>query len=113
MSHPIRYIDVIPNSDTARANSPFNVLGGLINDAKETITLPVTLWGKAEADWQPIVTQNVEIQPGEHKHIYYTIPRESMRPAFWHTDELEELELLTHHNPPAGNAKGILIFVEP
>lgn len=113
MPHSIRYIDVIPNSDTARANSPFNVLGGLINDEKEPVTLPVTLWGKAENDWQPIATLQVEIQPDEHKHIYYTIPKESMQPAFWRTDELEELELLTHHEQPKPSAKGILIFIEP
>ena len=108
----IRYIDVIPNSDTAKANSPFNVLGGLINDAKEPVTLPVTLWGKADADWKPIATLQVEMQPEEHKHIYYTIPKECLRPTFWNIDELEELELLTLHEPPAENAKGILIFVE-
>ncbi len=108
----VSYIGVIPSSREALIGKPLNVLGGVRNDAENECPLRVTLWGRACDTWKELISQEIILQPREHKHLYFTIPEKCFEPVFWDQEELPEIELLTLHKQPADSAHGILIFVK-
>jgi len=108
----VRYIDVIPSSKEVQIGKPLNVLGGVRNDATRECPLRVTLWGRAGDTWKELASQELTLEPLEHKHLYFTIPEKCLEPKFWGQQDLPEIELLTLHRQPADTARGILIFVK-
>ena len=80
----LKFIDVIPSKGTITPGTSLNVLGGVINPG-EAVTVKITLWGKAEDIWKPLLSQEVL---------------------------LEEKELLISDKIPEKDTPGKLIFVE-
>ena len=80
----LKFIDVIPSKGTITPGTSLNVLGGVINPG-ESVTVKITLWGKAEDIWKPLLSQEVL---------------------------LEEKELLISDKIPKKDTPGKLIFIE-
>lgn len=80
----LKFIDVIPSKGTITPGTSLNVLGGVINPG-EAVTVKITLWGKAEDIWKPLLSQEVL---------------------------LEEKELLISDKIPKKDTPGKLIFIE-
>ena len=101
---------LIPSSGTAARGEAFNVLAGVENDGPRT-ECEIRLWGRAGGNWRPVASQRAVIEPGEHRHLYFTIPPEAFEPEFWNGEEVEELELIAGEQRPADGAHGTLVFV--
>ena len=99
----LKFIDVIPSKGTITPGTSLNVLGGVINPG-ESVTVKITLWGKAEDIWKPLLSQEV--------HLYFTIPPEMFQKEYWGLKDLEEIELLISDKIPEKDTPGKLIFVE-
>ena len=87
------------------------MLGGVINPG-EAVTVKITLWGKAEDIWKPLLSQEVLLEEKEHKHLYFTIPPEMFQKEYWRLKDLEEIELLISDKIPEKDTPGKLIFIE-
>ena len=93
---------LIPSSGTAARGAAFNV----------RTECEIRLRGRAGGNWRPVASQRAVIEPGEHRHLYFTIPPEAFEPEFWNGEEVEELELTAGEQRPADGAHGTLVFVE-
>ena len=54
----LKFIDVIPSKGTITPGTSLNVLGGVINPG-ESVTVKITLWGKAEDIRKRVFPQGV------------------------------------------------------
>ena len=63
---------LIPSSGTAARGAAFNVLAGVEND-EPRIECEIRLWGRAGGNWRPVASQRAVIEPGEHRHLYFTL----------------------------------------
>jgi hypothetical protein len=52
-----------------------------------------------------------QLLPGEHSHLYFTLPPECFSAARW-GEEIEDIELCTDHEPPAATRRGKIVFIE-
>ncbi len=107
----LKFIDIIPSKGTVTPGTSLNVLGGVINPG-EAVTVKITLWGKAEDIWKPLLSQEVLLEEKEHKHLYFTIPPEMFQKEYWRLKDLEEIELLISDKIPEKDTPGKLIFIE-
>lgn len=57
-----------------------------------------------------MVTQNILIQSGEHKHLYFTLPSKTISDGYW-GKEIEEIQICVSDHRPESDTKGILIFI--
>ena len=80
--------------------------------SREAVTVKITLWGKAEDIWKPLLSQEVLLEEKEHKHLYFTIPPEMFQKEYWRLKDLEEIELLISDKIPEKDTPGKLIFIE-
>lgn len=60
----LKFIDVIPSKGTITPGTSLNVLGGVINPG-EAVAVKITLWGKAEDIWKPLLSQEVLLEEKE------------------------------------------------
>lgn len=107
----MKYIDVIPSQGTVKYADSLNVLGGVANDSPKKALAGISVWGRVGSAWVQMMTQNYEIDAGEHKHLYFTIPEKCFIDEYW-GEELEEMELVISDRKPDDSKQGILIFVE-
>ena len=107
----LTYIDAIPAKAHIRHDEALNVLGGVANDAQTVVTADISVWGRALESWEPLVTQRVEIQSNEHKHLYFTLGPECFCEDRWGED-IEEIELIISDHEPEREQTGVMVFVE-
>ena len=109
---PFRYIDAIPSQECVLPGQNLNLLGGLINRTEAPVTAPVHVWGRIGDDWKSLTSLTVTARPGEHRHVYFTIPGDRFTSSFWQGKTPEDVELRISHRMPEADEKGKLIFVE-
>ena len=103
---------LIPSSGTAARGEAFNVLAGVWKTTSREPSVKSVSGEGAGGNWRPVASQRAVIEPGEHRHLYFTIPPEVFEPEFWNGEEVEELELTAGEQRPADGARGTLVFVE-
>ncbi len=106
----LTYISVIPARERIARGEALNILGGVANDGGAT-AVEVRVWGRVDADWQTLAAQRVELLPGEHRHLYFTLPPECFSAARW-GEEIEDIELRMDDRPPRPQDRGVIVFVE-
>ena len=109
---PFQYIDAIPSRECVRPGQSLNVLGGIVNGAEDPVTAQVHVWGRICDDWESLVSLVITVQPGEHRHVYFTIPGDCFTPSFWKGETPEDMELRISHRMPGADEKGKMVFVE-
>jgi len=106
----LHYIDVIPAKTCVARHESLNILGGVANDGG-AVTVDISVWGRASDTWERLATNRTEIRANEHKHIYFTLTPDCFSAERWH-EEIEDIELITDHEMPDADARGVIIFVE-
>ena len=102
------FIDAIPAKQTISRIESLNVLGGVVNSGDDT-SAGITLWGRVDNEWKPLVTKRFEVGKNEHKHLYYTL-RPEMLFACFGDEEIDEIELAISDTEPT--KPGVSVFVE-
>ena len=108
----LSWIGAIPSRGETRAGQPLNVLGGVANRLEKPVRCTVTVWGNAGGGWRSIVSKEEIIDPGEHRHVYFTIPGDRLTSDWWGC-ELEELELIVSPFAPGEDEHGALVWIKP
>lgn len=106
----LTYIPAMPASARVARGESLNLLGGVANDG-EALTLDITVWGRVDRTWEPLVTRAFTIDAHEHKHLYFTLGPDCFAPERW-GGEIEDIELRVDHQRPDASARGALVFVE-
>ncbi len=112
MKENVKFTKVMPTSNSVTAPDSLNILVGAVNKTENILHINTVIWGKAENEWKKLISCGSDLEPSEHKHLYFNIPAECFTSQYWNLNELEEIELYASENRPSENVKGILIFVK-
>ena len=105
----LTFIDCIPSRSTVSRHDFLNLLGGAANDGEET-TAEISVWGRIDVEWKPLITKSFKIAAKEHKHLYFTLEPKVFSSDYW-GERIEEIELVVSDRKPPETKRVQMVFI--
>ena len=106
----LSYMKPIPAKDAVLRGEELNILSG-VSGSDEDMSFKVTVWGRIGAGWKPLSEKEIDLDGGEHKHLYFTLQPEVFSASFW-GEETDEIELLVSDKKPEDDERGVVVFID-
>ena len=105
----LKFYDIIPTKHSVHRGESLNILGIVENNGEDTHAT-ISVWGRESENWVLLVSKEIYIVTGEHKHVYFTIDRNLFSEGFW-GEEPEEIEICLSDKKPDKLQSGVLIVI--